>query len=246
MKNVILVGAHSAIAKAYLYSNGNILGRVALCARNSGALNALEMDVRARYPTAEIQTWIHDAKSPNDVESVWTEMMDFVGVAEEVVIAAGALGTQSDMARDPKAAYELVVLNSASATYWALLAAQALKRQQRGCLGIITSVAGVRGRASNYIYGSTKAQLICLAEGLRCELAAYGVRVVDFRPGLVDTPMTAHLKKGLLAASSSLVGAELAHAMESGDGVVYSPGFWRGIMFVIRHIPYAVFKKIRF
>lgn len=246
MKNVVVVGANSAIAKAYISSIGARLGRVALCARNAGALNALELDLRARHPAAAVKSWIHDAKDAGDVDRIWREMVDFVGVAEEVVLAAGALGRQASMAREPKEAYELLVLNSASATHWALLAAQTLKTQRHGCLGIITSVAGVRGRASNYIYGSSKAQLICLAEGLRCELAAYGVRVVDFRPGMVDTPMTAHLKKGLLAAAPSRVGHELSRAMEGRGGVVYSPGFWRGVMFVIRHVPFAVFKKMKF
>ena len=143
-------------------------------------------------------------------------------------------------------AFELISVNSASVTAWTLLAANTLEAQRSGCLVVITSVAGLRGRASNYIYGSSKAQLIVLCEGLRCRLASSGVRVVDFRPGLVETPMTAGMKGGLMMASAKRVGAELAWAAEAGDGVVYSPKAWRGIMFVICHIPFAIFKKMKF
>lgn len=246
MRNVIVVGANSAIAKEYLRSMGAELGRVALCGRDGLALEALALDLAARHPAARIETWVHDARELDLVAGVWSEMVRFVGVAEEVVLAAGALGRQEEMRADPRRACDLILLNCAAVTCWALTAAATLKKQRAGCLGIVTSVAGVRGRASNYVYGSTKAQLICLAEGLRLELAAYGVRVVDFRPGMVATPMTAHLKAGLLMASPVLVGSQLGKAMERGDGVVYSPRYWSAVMFAIRHVPFTLFKKMKF
>jgi decaprenylphospho-beta-D-erythro-pentofuranosid-2-ulose 2-reductase len=246
MKNMIIVGANSAIAKEYVRASGPQLGRVALFSRNEGALSAWADDLRAKNPSAHIQIWAQDLASVDGIEKIWDEMMDFVGVAEEVVLASGALGDQFQMKNNARDAFDLIVLNSAVVTYWALLAAQSLKKQRHGSLGVITSVAGVRGRASNYIYGSSKAQLIALAAGMRCELSAYGVRVIDFRPGMVDTPMTAHLKKGLLMAKPASVGADLAYAMEKSDGVVYSPKFWSTIMLLIRLIPFGLFKKMKF
>ena len=109
-------------------------------------------------------------------------------------------------------------------------------------------MAADRGRESNYLYGSAKAALATFVDGMAVRLSKKGIRVVDVKPGLVSSPMTAHLKQGPLFASSDKVGAGIAKAIADGktEGTLYLPGIWALIMFVVRHVPYFVFKKTRF
>jgi short-subunit dehydrogenase len=102
----------------------------------------------------------------------------------------------------------------------------------------------VRGRRSNYVYGSAKAAVSTFLEGLGGRMGDAGVSVVDIRPGFVDTPMTAHLPKNALFANAASVGERIYRAMVAGDGVVYTPWFWRWIALVIQLIPRSILVKL--
>lgn len=245
-KNMIVIGANSSIAKDCIAASASGLGRLALCGRNSQSLSVMEQDLQAKFPSLQIKTWALDLMETSKAATAWDEMEAFCGQVDQIVFAPSELGNQMQMEADPELAFSLLSLNCAASTAWLLGAANVLERRRGGVLAIVTSVAGVRGRASNYIYGSSKAQLSTLAQGLRVRLAHVGARVVDFRPGIVDTPMTASIKKGALMASSQFVGQELALAIASKEGVVYSPRFWEAIMFIIRHLPYSIFKRTKF
>jgi decaprenylphospho-beta-D-erythro-pentofuranosid-2-ulose 2-reductase len=117
--------------------------------------------------------------------------------------------------------------------------------QGGGCLAAISSVAGDRGRQSNYIYGTTKAALTTFLAGLRNRLYPKGVLVLTIKPGFVDTPMTAQIKKGPLFASPEAVGRDIVRAVDSGKFILYTPWFWRWIMLIIRLIPESVFRKLK-
>jgi short-subunit dehydrogenase len=106
-------------------------------------------------------------------------------------------------------------------------------------------VAGVRGRASNFVYGSAKALVSTLLAGLRHRLHSRGVAVVDIRPGFVDTPMTADFPKGPLWASADRVAKDIVAAVDRRASVVYTPWFWRWIMLVVRHIPEPIFVRTK-
>jgi NAD(P)-dependent dehydrogenase (short-subunit alcohol dehydrogenase family) len=109
---------------------------------------------------------------------------------------------------------------------------------------VIGSVAGDRGRASNYVYGATKAGLGALVEGIAHRLARSGARAVLIKPGFVDTPMTAAIaNKGVLWAKPEAVARTIVAAAERGPPVVYTPWFWRGIMLIVRNTPSFVFHK---
>jgi short-subunit dehydrogenase len=125
-----------------------------------------------------------------------------------------------------------------------LRAATHFENQGSGCIAAITSVAGVRGRRSNYVYGASKATVSTFLEGLRGRVAHAGVSVVDIRPGFVETPMTAHLPKKSLFATAASVGERVYRAMVSGDAVVYTPWFWRWAALAIQLIPRSIFSKL--
>ena len=116
--------------------------------------------------------------------------------------------------------------------------------QGRGTLAVISSVAGERGRKSIHIYGSAKAALTAYCAGLRGQLLPHGVHLCTVKPGVVDTPMTAHIKKGALTAKPQAVAADIIKGMEQRRDVIYLPFFWRWIMAIIRCIPEPIFKKM--
>jgi hypothetical protein len=124
-------------------------------------------------------------------------------------------------------------------------AANYFENKKSGTIVVIGSVAGDRGRQSNYIYGTAKSMLSTFLQGLRNRLHPHGVQVITVKPGFVDTPMTASFKKGALWASADSIAAGIEKAIAKKSDVVYLPGFWRFIMLIICHIPEGIFKKLK-
>ena len=124
------------------------------------------------------------------------------------------------------------------------LLANHFEEKKSGTIAVITSVAGDRGRQSNYIYGASKAMVSVFLQGLRNRLFHSQVNVLDIKPGFVDTPMTAHIKKGgPLWAKPEAVAKDIVNAIEKKKDLLYTPFFWRYIMLIIRNIPECIFKK---
>ena len=134
--------------------------------------------------------------------------------------------------------------NFTSAVAWSLAASGILERQHSGTLIVIGSVAGDRGRRSNFVYGACKGGLAHLIEGIAHKLVAFGARAVIIKPGFVDTPMTAAFDKGVLWSKPEAVAAIIARAAERGGPVIYAPAFWGLIMLIIRQFPTFVFNKL--
>jgi len=165
----------------------------------------------------------------------------------EVLLAYGSLGDQERADHDID--YTLRELNTNFTSAVSLLshAAEQFEGRKKGVLAVITSVAGDRARRSNYVYGTAKGALTLFAQGLRARLFTSGVRVLTIKPGPVDTPMTAHMKKGLLMATPQAVAAAIYREMEDGTAdVIYVPGYWWLIMAIIKAIPEGVAKKLKF
>ena len=116
--------------------------------------------------------------------------------------------------------------------------------QGRGSLAVISSVAGDRGRQSNYVYGAAKGMVSLFLQGMRNRLSRKGVQVLTIKPGFVDTPMTAALPKGALWAKPEAIANGIVRAIERERDEVYLPGFWWMIMAIIRHVPERVFKRL--
>lgn len=125
------------------------------------------------------------------------------------------------------------------------LLANRLEAQKSGTIAVISSVAGDRGRSSNYVYGTAKGAVSLFLQGLRGRLHPSGVRVLTIKPGFVDTPMTADVKKNALFASPEGIAKGIVSAIDRGREVVYLPSFWRGIMLMIRAVPEPLFKRLK-
>ena len=163
-----------------------------------------------------------------------------------VLICHGSLPDQEAAEQDFDLARREIDINGLSVISLLTRLTPYLKAQGRGMLAVVTSVAGDRGRQPNFVYGAAKALVSTYLQGLRGKLLPYGVDVLDIRPGLVDSPMTQQFDKGLLWSSPELVARQIEKAIRRKRHTVYVPGYWRLIMAVVRSIPEAVFKRLKF
>jgi len=241
---ILIVGGTSAIAGAVARRYATRGGRLYLVARRPEALEAAAADLRVRGAT-DVRTGIADAldtmSAPAMVDAAWSAWDGF----DVVLLAFGVLPDQARCEGNLDSTLEAFDTNGRAAIAWLTLLAKRLEAQGSGTLGVISSPAGDRGRASNYVYGASKAAVTAFASGLRQRLRASGVKVVTILPGFVDTPMTAAFRKGPIWASPDRVAADIERALSSGAPIVYTPWFWRWIMAIILHIPERVFVRLK-
>jgi decaprenylphospho-beta-D-erythro-pentofuranosid-2-ulose 2-reductase len=241
-KRVVILGATSGIAEAAARIWAARGARFALVARNPEKLSAVAADLKARG-AAMAETIVADCADA-DVPATLKRIVEALGGIDIVLLAYALPGDQQACERAPEATAEVLRTNFTSAATWCLAAASILEAQGSGALVVIGSVAGDRGRRSNYIYGASKAGLGALVEGIAHRLARSGARAVLIKPGFVDTPMTAAIAtKGLLWAKPEAVAGTIVAAAEHGPPVVYAPWFWRGIMLIVRNTPARLFHK---
>lgn len=247
LQRVVIFGATSAIAQAVarqLVSEGSSLFCVG---RNGDRLSALLQDLTVRAGAGQVI----DGR-PADLSAMTThaELLqaaaDALGGLDAVLIAHGTLPDQGACEASVPATLAEIETNALSVISLLTLAANRFEAEGRGVIAAISSVAGDRGRQSNYVYGAAKGMVSLFMQGLRNRLHRSGVAVVTIKPGFVDTPMTAAFdKSGPLWARPEQVARGIVRAMRRGDGEVYLPGFWRLIMLVIRLVPEAVFKRLK-
>ena len=234
-------GATSAIAErvARLYAAEG--ARIFLAGRRRDRLEAIASDlqVRGAAAAATFEIDLDDVSRHGEMlDACWER----IGAPDHALIAYGTLPDQREAERSAEVAGRHLHTNFVSPAI--LLNLLAERMAGGSAIAVITSVAGDRGRRSNYVYGAAKGGLSRFAEGLRHRLAAKGVRVVDVRPGFVDTPMTDGMAKGgLLWASPERVARDIKSAIERRNGRVYSPRFWRYVMAIITRIPGRLFHK---
>jgi NAD(P)-dependent dehydrogenase (short-subunit alcohol dehydrogenase family) len=240
-KRIVILGAASAMAQAAARRWAVQGARLALVGRNGERLLAIAADLKARG-AGEVVTYERDCASTDAAADLAAFAQAFGGL-DIVLLAYGVLGDQRAMEQDAAATADLLRVDFTSAVAWCEAAANQFEKQRGGSLVVIGSVAGDRGRQSNYIYGAAKAGLGVLVQGMAHRLARSGARAVLIKPGFVDTPMTAALPKGPLWAKPEKLGEIIVAAAEKGGPVIYAPAFWRLIMLIIRVVPAGIFHK---
>ena len=203
-------------------------------------------DLRARGAVQAEEVVADCAKV--DATATLEQIVETLGGIDVVLLAYAVKGDQEACEQDPMETADVLRANFTSAAAWCLGAASILEAQGSGALLVIGSVAGDRGRASNYVYGASKAGLGVLVQGISHRLArSGGARAVLIKPGFTDTPMNAAIaKKGPLWSKPEAVAKVIVVAAERGPPIVYAPWFWRGIMLIVRGLPAFVFHRTNF
>jgi short-subunit dehydrogenase len=245
MISVLVLGAASDIglAIAHEFARASVAGgaRVILAARNSGRLETDAVDLRVRYG-AEVTLIDFDMLRADHHAA----FIDGLGALPDVVVCVVGLLGEQKIAESDAAQAELVMQTNYNAPAL-LLNTVAARMELRGSGAIIgvSSVAGDRGRASNYVYGSAKAGFTAFLSGLRNRLTKKGIRVMTVKPGFVRTKMTEGMKlPNALTATPSEVGQAVVKAWQKKRDVIYVRPVWWVIMTIIRAIPEVVFKRL--
>lgn len=241
---MLIVGATSAIARETARAFAGRGARLFLFGRDQARVAAVADDLRFRGAN-DTATAVLDVRDVARHGAVLDQALRQWGGLDVVLVAHGVLPDQHRCEESVAETLGALEVNFTATAALLTLVANALEAQRHGCLAVITSVAGDRGRQSNYVYGAAKAGLHALLQGLRNRLYAAGVAVVDVRPGFVDTPMTAHLRKNRLFASPRRVGRAVHRAILRRRDVVYVPWFWRLVMAGVRLLPEPVFKRLK-
>lgn len=243
MRRILIIGGTSAIAQAAARIFAERGDAVFLTARNALRLEAVADDLRVRG-AAKVATAVLEATDYERQEPVIEQACDALGGLDVVLIAQGTLPVQRECELSREATRRQFETNTLSVISLLTHLANVFEQQRHGTLAVISSVAGDRGRRSNYVYGTTKAAIDAFMEGLRHRLGPYGVRVLTIKPGLVDTPMTARFQKNLLWTTPERIGRGIDRAIDRG-GTIYLPWFWRPVMCLIRALPDALFQRMR-
>lgn len=245
-KALIVLGGTSAVAFAYARLKAEDNQTIILVGRNKAKLKLNEADLAARS-TAPVETYACDLSDTGSVDKAWADIIKMGHEIDEVLIAYGVLGDQEDTQKDSQALVMSLTTNFVSAALWAEKAFDHFAYQGNGQITVIGSVAGDRGRQSNYHYGAAKGALEIFCDGMTHRAARFtgsDINVLLVKPGFIDTPMTDHLDKGgPLWASPEKIAEIMLKAAKRGKSKVYAPWFWRFILLLIRMTPRFVFHK---
>ena len=243
-KPVLILGATSSIARSTAEAFAEKGHSIYLAGRDAVELERLASDLRIRYRT-EVRHGVFEAEDYVSHTSFIERVREEMGGLEGVLLAFGYLGEQHLAARDSTERVAVIARNLTGAINLLEPCAACLERQGSGFIIGISSVAGDRGRQSNYIYGSAKGGFTIYLQGLRNRLFPSGVRVMTVKPGFVDTAMTYGMPGLFLVAPPAYVGEQIVRALEKGRDVAYIPWFWRYIMLVLKLLPESIFKRLR-
>jgi short-subunit dehydrogenase len=244
-KRIVIIGATSVIAE---YCARLWLAKqpadLTLVGRNAQRIERVATDLKVRSPQSEIQVIQAEFLNPEAITVTVGDIFKSGGV-DIVLIAHGSLPEQTECQNELQSCRDALEINGVSPVLYAEAFAKEMEKANHGTIALIGSVAGDRGRKSNYIYGAAKGLVTRYAQGLQHRFAGTLVKIVLIKPGPTDTPMTAHLKgKGVKLAPVEGVAKQIVDAVEIGKPQVYTPGKWLFIMSIIQHLPRIIFNKL--
>jgi short-subunit dehydrogenase len=244
-KRIVIIGATSAMAThcARIWAQGHEAD-MTLVGRDGEKLERLANDLRARSAKSTVSVMLSGFTKASDIQAT-VDALTGSGNIDIALIAHGSLSDQNQCENDLSVCQAELELNGVSPVLFAEGFVKKMVSVNHGTVAVIGSVAGDRGRKSNYVYGAAKGLVTRYLQGLQHRLATTNVKAVLIKPGPTDTPMTAAFKaKGAKLAPVEDVAAQIVAAIEKGTPTVYAPGKWWLIMMIIRHLPAVVFNKI--
>jgi decaprenylphospho-beta-D-erythro-pentofuranosid-2-ulose 2-reductase len=244
VQNIIIIGATSAmakeVAKLYAIEKANLY----LIARDTSKLNIIKQDLMVRGANT-VHTAQFDANQFDSHQALMEQAFKTLGCVDVLLVAHGSLPNQELCQTDSMKAIEELNTNGVSVISLLTHAAKKMEQQKSGSITVITSVAGDRGRQSNYVYGAAKGLVSTFLQGLAQRLSKSGVHVLDIKPGFVDTPMTAEFNKGALWAKPEKIAQIIKKRIRKKSSFSYTPAFWFVIMTIIKFVPKSIFNNIK-
>ena len=243
--NVVLLGATKGMGQALARKMAARGDRIFLLGRNTDALEECgrDLDVRGGEHVGNARCDLEDSDTFGPaLEKAWYAL----GTVDTVVVSAGLFATQEELEADARLAERLTRVNFTNTVVFCEEARRRLLSAGGGTLCVFSSVAGERGRKPVVIYGASKAGLSSYLEGLDHKFRSEGLRVVTVKPGFVKTSMTEGLDPPPFAGEPEQVADIVLGAIDRGDPVVYAPGAWKLVMAVIRRLPRAVMRRVKF
>ena len=242
-RRVLVLGATSGIAEATARIWAREGANLFLVGRNAARVASVAADLKTRG-AAYVDTAVADLDDVDGHADLLARAITSLGGLDVAYLAVGILGDQPKAEQDVNHALHILHTNYTVPVSLLTWLANFCVKQGRGTLAVLSSVAGDRGRKSNYVYGSSKAGLTAFLAGLRNRVDREGVTVLTIKPGPVKTGMTAGMKGSEKFADPNKVGEQITRAVDKRRDVLYTPSIWAPIMFVIRGIPERVFKGL--
>lgn len=243
---IAIIGATSSIAEhcARLWVNQPEISRLVLVGRDAAKLEIVASDLSVRNPTLLIEVLAGDMVNPESITELIAQSCND-GIPDTVLIAHGTLPDQASCQKSMLVANEAIQVNAVSPVLFAEGYVDRMTQRGSGVVAVIGSVAGDRGRKSNYVYGAAKGLVDRYVQGLQHRLAKTAISAILIKPGPTDTPMTAEMRaNGLKMASVSDVSSDIINGIANKKLVIYTPGKWKYIMLVIKHLPNFIFNKM--
>ncbi|MEL6321031.1 MAG: SDR family oxidoreductase [Cyanobacteria bacterium J06626_14] len=243
-QGVLIIGATSSIARALAHRLAQQGASLHLAARDQSEIERIVNDLAIRYQVP-VSWSLFEADAYAFHQDLIDKAADCMGQLDGIFVSMGELGDQERAQVDVKHACNIIQSNYTGVVSVLSHGANFLEQQGHGFIVGLSSVAGDRGRQSNYVYGSAKGALSLFLQGLRNRLAKSSIHVMTVKPGFVDTKMTFGKSGMFLVASPDQVALGILQALRRRKNVVYVPWFWFGIMSIIRSIPEVLFKKLK-
>jgi short-subunit dehydrogenase len=242
-RKILVLGATSGIAEATCRIWAAEGARLFLVARNAEKLAAVATDLRTRG-ASYVDTAVADLDNTEQHPTLLAHAVNSLTGLDVAYLTYGILGDQAKAEQDFNTAAQIIYTNYMAPVSLLTWLANFCVQRHAGTLAVISSVAGDRGRKSNYLYGSSKAGLSAFLGGLRNRVDREGVTVLAIKPGPVKTAMTSGMKGSEKFADADKVAQSIVKAIDKRQDVLYVPFQWQPIMFIIRNIPERIFKKL--
>ncbi len=241
---ILILGATSSIARCVAMHFAEEGYPIYLTSRDEKDLERLENDLKIRYQI-DVAHGCLDVEAFDTHESFFKDVVKRMKGLEGVISFTGYLGNHLEAIRNFREAKKIIDCNYTGVCSLLTYSANYLEQQKKGFIIGITSAAGVRGKQSNYVYGSAKGGLEIFLSGLRNRLFHCGVHVMTVIPGFVDTAMTFNVKSSPFNSAPETVSRDIFKAWKKKKNVIYTPWIWSHILRIIRHIPESIFKRLK-
>jgi decaprenylphospho-beta-D-erythro-pentofuranosid-2-ulose 2-reductase len=242
-RKILVLGATSGIAEATCRIWASQGASLFLVARNAEKLAAVAADLKTRG-ASYVDTAVADLDDTDQHSSLLAHAVNSLTGMDIAYLAHGVLGDQIEAERDFNTAAQILHTNFMAPVSLLTWLANFCVQRHAGTLAVLSSVAGDRGRKSNYVYGSSKGGLSAFLDGLRNRIDREGVTVLTIKPGPTKTAMTAGMPKSEKFADVDSVAESIVSAIDKRKDILYVPFQWQPIMFIIRNIPERIFKKL--